>query len=46
MLGSVVETMDDGRARERKTALKGFHNSLKLSLEKTVGRKSQPEKEK
>lgn len=46
MLSSVVETMDDGRARERKKALKGFHNSLQLSLEKMVGGKSQPEKEK
>lgn len=39
MLSSVVETMDDGRARERRKALKGFHNSLQLSLEKMVGGK-------
>lgn len=44
MGSSVVETINDGRTREKERSVKEFYNLLKQSLEKNVGGESQPGK--
>lgn len=44
MGSSVVETINDGRTREKERSVKEFYNLLKKSLEKNIGGESQPGK--